>query len=93
MRSPGGSRREPILAWVERVAALNADASTDELDAELRAAADAKTPPARLAELAKSAYPRVRALVAANSVTPAAVLAVLSQDGDRVVKAALAARR
>jgi hypothetical protein len=85
-------RRAPILAWVERVAALNADASTDELDAELRAAADAKTPPARLAELAKSAYPRVRALVAANAVAPAEVLAVLSQDGDRIVKEALARR-
>jgi hypothetical protein len=86
------SRRGPILAWAERVAALNADTSADELDAELRAAADTKTPPTRLLALAKSAYPRVRALVAKNAAAPADALAVLGEDRDRVVKAALAAR-
>ncbi len=84
--------RAQILAWVERVAAVNAGARADDLDDGLRAAADATTAPDRLVALAKSAYPRVRALVAAHPRAPEEALAQLRADRDRVVRETLAAR-
>jgi hypothetical protein len=85
-------RRFAILAWVDRIAALNQAAGDDELDEGLRAAADPSTPPVRLLALAESPYPRVRALVAAHAHAPAHALSLLGRDGDRLVRDALAAR-
>jgi hypothetical protein len=66
------------------------------LDAGLREAAAPDAAPARHDELARSAYPRVRALVAAHAATGDATLARLAEDRERVVREAAqaaAARR
>src|SRR5688572_9519130 len=76
--------RAQILAWVERVAAVDEGQRADDLDEGLRAAADPSTPVDRLLTLARSAYPRVRALVAAHPAAPAEALALLDQDRERV---------
>lgn len=85
--------RPHFLAWAARLALADRAAAADDLDVELRDAANPHTDPARLAALAASEYPRVRALVAANPAAPPAALEQLRSDRDRVVREALAARR
>ena len=87
------SRRTQILAWVDRVAEVNEGERADDLDEGLRIAQDPKTLPARLIELAKSEYPRVRALVAAHPAAPAEALKLLGTDRERIVREALLEHR
>jgi hypothetical protein len=61
----------------------------DELDDSLREAAAPSTTAARLDELSASAYPRVRALVAAHPNTTAKALAQLSRDKEPYVRDAV----
>ena len=84
--------RARFAAWIAREQEAQANERADDLDAGLRDAADPAATPARLAELATSEYVKVRALVARHPATPAAVLAALGADADRIVRAALAAR-
>jgi hypothetical protein len=82
------SVRTRFLAWAEREE--HADTATDAGDLD-RALADAVAPATsaeRLASLASSEYPRVRALVAVHPHTPAAVLAQLAQDREPSVRKA-----
>lgn len=87
------ARREQILAWVERVGKVNEGERADDLDEGLRVAADPATPAVKLVELAKSAYPRVRALVAAHPGAPKEALDLMGNDRERIVREALIARR
>ena len=87
------SRRTQILAWVDRVAEVNEGERADDLDEGLRVAADPKTTAATLVQLAKSEYPRVRALVAAHASAPAEALKILGTDRERIVREALLERR
>jgi hypothetical protein len=84
--------RARFAAWVAREQAAQQAEQSEDLDTGLRDAAAADTASARLLELAKSEYVRVRALVAAHPAAPAEALALLAADKDRVVRAALAAR-
>jgi hypothetical protein len=84
--------RARFAAWIAREQEAQRAERADDLDAGLRDAADAATPPERLAELAKSEYVRVRALVAGHPAAPREALALLAADRDRVVRTALAAR-
>jgi hypothetical protein len=84
--------RTQIIAWVERAASVNVGERADDLDRGLRDAADKTTSPTRLAELAKSPYPRVRALVAEHAATPAETLQLLAADRERVVREAVERR-
>ncbi len=86
-------RREQILAWVARVGKINEGERADDLDDGLRLAADVATPAAKLVELATSAYPRVRALVAAHPGAPKEALDLMGNDRERIVREALIARR
>jgi hypothetical protein len=79
-------------AWAAREQAASAGERADDLDGGLRDAADPRATPARLAELAASEYPRVRALVAAHPAAGADALERLAGDRDALVRAALAAR-
>jgi leucine rich repeat (LRR) protein len=84
--------RERFAAWLARELQARRAEDADDLDAGLRDAAAAATLPARLVELAKSDYVKVRALVARHPSAPTEALALLGADKDRVVRAALAAR-
>jgi hypothetical protein len=84
--------RARFAAWIARIESADAAERADDLDAALRDAAAPSTPAARLAELAGSDYPRVRALVAAHPSTAAATLALLACDRERTVRAAALAR-
>jgi hypothetical protein len=83
--------REKFLAWVRRLEEAAQAERADDLDAALAHAADANTPPARLAELARSEYPKVRALVAVHANTAADVRDKLKQDRERSVREAAGA--
>jgi hypothetical protein len=78
--------RERFLKWADREEQnRHAEESRqaeqeDDLDRELADARAAGTTPERLAQLAGSAYPRVRALVAQHRATPAAALQKLAGD-------------
>ncbi len=88
--------RAKFFAWVAREEAAGAAEQADELDAGLRDAQSPSTGAARLAELAASAYPRVRHLAAQHPSLPADALAKLANDRERVVREAaaeVAARR
>jgi hypothetical protein len=85
--------RSRFMAWIEREMQAAQAERADDLDAGLRDAAAETTLPDRLAELAGSAYVRVRALVAAHPATAAATLTLLAKDGDRVVRDAVAKRK
>jgi hypothetical protein len=80
--------RTRFAAWIAREEAAEEGTRADELDLGLKLAAAPTTPPARLAELSLSEYPRVRALCASNPATPLESLAALARDRERVVKAA-----
>jgi len=81
--------RARFAAWIAREVEAQKAERADDLDAGLRDAADAKTAPARMVELARSEYVRVRTTLIANpAVTPEA-LAILAADKDRVVREAL----
>lgn len=84
--------RARFAAWIAREEEAQQAERADDLDAGLRDAADAATPPARLLALAGSEYVRVRALVAAHPATPPEALVRLREDKDRVVREALARR-
>ena len=85
--------RARFAAWIAREEAAQAAERADDLDAGLRDASDGKVAPARLVELARSEYVRVRALVAVHPHAPPEALTLLAQDRDRVVREALQARR
>lgn len=87
------ARRAAILAWVDKIAAVDVKQQADDLDEGLRRAADPKTPPAELVALAGSDYVKVRVLVAENPSSPKEALARLGEDKDRVVREALENRR
>ncbi len=80
--------RERFLAWAAKAEAADRASQADDLDAALVEAADPATAPARLALLARSEYPRVRARVAAHPAAPAEVRAALARDRDRTVREA-----
>ena len=81
--------RTKFSAWMEKTAVVDAGEKADDLDQGLRESADPKTSPARLTELAKSEYPRVRALVAAHASTPVELFASLAKDREPVVREAV----
>lgn len=80
--------RSRFQRWAEREEAAESAARADDLDGELAAAADPATGAERLAALARSDYPRVRALVATHARTPVAVLEALGADRERTVRRA-----
>jgi len=82
--------RERFLAWAARAEAADRASQADDLDAALTEAADPATGPARLATLARSEYPRVRARVAGHPEVPPEVRASLARDRDRTVREAAA---
>ena len=86
------SSRGRFLAWAEKAQAADRASQADDLDAALTEAADPATAAGRLAELARSEYPRVRARVAAHPAVPPAILALLTRDRDRTVREAATAR-
>jgi hypothetical protein len=85
--------RARFAAWIAREEAAQANERADDLDTGLHDASDGKTAPARLVELARSEYVRVRALVAVHPQAPAEALQLLAEDRDRVVRQALQARQ
>jgi len=78
--------REKFLAWVRRLEEASQAERADDLDAALAQAADPKTPAEKLAVLAGSEYPKVRALVAAHANTAREVREKLKQDRERSVR-------
>jgi hypothetical protein len=84
--------RARFAAWIAREQAAQQAERADDLDAGLRDAADVRTPPPRLLQLAQSEYVRVRALVAGHPAAPPEALTLLGADRDRVVRQALASR-
>ena len=85
--------RARFAAWIAREVEAQRAEHADDLDRGLADAADAKTPPARLVELARSEYVRVRTLVAKHPAAPPEALQILGADKDRVVREALENRR
>jgi predicted transcriptional regulator len=85
--------RARFAAWIAREVEAQKAEHADDLDAGLRDAADGKSPPARLVELARCEYVRVRTLLIANPALPSEALAILRDDKDRVVKEALENRK
>jgi hypothetical protein len=85
--------RARFAAWIAREEEAQKAERADDLDAGLRDAANPATPAARLVELARSEYGRVRPLLVANPAAPAEALAILAQDKDRVVREALENRK
>ncbi len=85
--------RARFAAWIAREVEAQRAEQADDLDRGLADAADARTPPARLVELARSEYVRVRTLVAQHPAAPAEALQILAGDKDRVVREALENRR
>jgi hypothetical protein len=84
--------RARFHAWIAREEAAREAELADDLDLGLRDAAAPGTSAERLAQLARSEYPRVRALVAAHPSTPADSLAALRKDRDRTVREAATRR-
>lgn len=84
--------RARFAAWIAREEEAQQAERADDLDAGLRDAAAPSTSAARLVELAKSEYVRVRVLVAQHPNAPPEALAALRADKDRVVRAAVADR-
>jgi hypothetical protein len=81
--------RARFAAWIAREVEAQKAERADDLDAGLRDAADPKTPPPRMIELARSEYVRVRTTLIANPAVSPEALAVLAADKDRVVREAL----
>ncbi len=84
--------REKFHVWLARLEEAAKAERADDLDSALRQAADAATPAARLAELAQSEYPKVRALVAVHASTTAEVVNRLQKDRERSVREAASSR-
>jgi hypothetical protein len=85
--------RARFAAWIARETEAQKAEHADDLDGGLRDAAALATPPARLVELARSEYVRVRTLVAKHPAAPPEALKILADDKDRVVREALENRR
>ena len=85
--------RARFAAWVAREVEAQKAEHADDLDAGLADAENPSTPPARLVELARSEYVRVRTMVARHPAAPPEALAILGADKDRVVREALENRR
>jgi hypothetical protein len=85
--------RARFAAWIAREVEAQRAEHADDLDSGLDDAANPATPPARLVELARSEYVRVRTLVAKHPAAPAEALQILGADKDRVVREALENRR
>jgi hypothetical protein len=85
--------RARFAAWIAREVEAQKAERADDLDAGLRDAADPKTPPARMAELARSEYVRVRTTLLGNPALVPEALAILAADKDRVVREALENRK
>ena len=85
--------RARFAAWIAREVEAQKAEHADDLDSGLRDAADLQTPAARLVELARSEYVRVRTLVARHPAAPPEALQLLGADKDRVVREALENRR
>jgi hypothetical protein len=83
--------RARFLAWAAREEAASAGERADALDLGLALAADPGTAPARLRELVKSEYPKVRVLLAAHPRVPEDAQALLSSDREPQVRKALLA--
>jgi hypothetical protein len=84
--------REKFHAWLKKLEAAAQAERADDLDAELAQASDPSTAAARLAELSKSVYPKVRMLVAAHKNTSADVIAALAKDREPSVREIVSAR-
>jgi hypothetical protein len=85
--------RARFAAWIAREVEAQKAEHADDLDTGLRDAADTAAAPARLVELARSEYVRVRTLVARHPAAPSEALRILGDDKDRVVREALENRR
>lgn len=85
--------RARFQAWIAREEAAAQAERADELDDSLRDARDPSTPVDKLRALAGSAYPKVRALVAAHPSTPPDVLSRLAKDREPYVREAVERRR
>lgn len=85
--------RARFAAWIAREVEAQRAEHADDLDRGLADAADPRTPAARLIELARSEYVRVRTLVAKHPTAPPEALQILGADKDRVVREALENRR
>jgi hypothetical protein len=85
--------RARFAAWIAREVEAQKAEHADDLDTGLRDAADVRTAAARLVELARSEYVRVRTLVAHHPAAPPEALSILGADKDRVVREALENRR
>lgn len=85
--------RARFAAWIAREVEAQRAEQADDLDRGLADAENPATPPARLVELARSEYVRVRTLVARHPAAPPEALQILGGDKDRVVREALENRR
>lgn len=85
--------RARFAAWIAREVEAQKAEHADDLDRGLADAENPATPAARLVELARSEYVRVRTLVARHPAAPPEALAILGADKDRVVREALENRR
>ena len=84
--------RDKFHAWLARLEQAAEAERADDLDAALLEAAAPATAPARLTELSKSEYPKVRALVAAHPSAPPDVIKKLEVDRERSVREIASAR-
>jgi hypothetical protein len=84
--------REKFQAWLTRLEEAAKAEQADDLDSALAEAANPATLPARLTELSRSEYPKVRALVAAHANAPADVLARLEKDREPYIRQIISAR-
>lgn len=78
--------RSRFAKWLEKESAARQAEDAGDLDAALAEAQAAGTSADRLAALARSEYPRVRALVAAHGATPAETLSALAKDREPYVR-------
>ncbi|MDZ4695766.1 MAG: hypothetical protein SGI86_11510 [Deltaproteobacteria bacterium] len=87
------SNGERFLKWADTESAAQKVEEADDLDAELKAAQDPATNTATLDKLASSAFPRVRALVAAHKNSSESAIKQLERDRETYVRDAVANRR
>lgn len=85
--------RAKFHAWIAREEDAGQAEKADDLDAALRDAKDPNVDAARLAMLAGSEYPKVRALVAQHPACTKELLAKLAGDKEPYVRDAVANRR
>ncbi len=82
-----------FLKWADTESSAQEAEAADDLDAELKAANDPTTDTATLDNLASSAFPRVRALVAAHKNSSEAAIKQLERDRETYVRDAVANRK